>query len=69
MWECWNAVQITSNSKSFGHTANHVAGIYLLTPLDFFKLSVFSLCQFYYSESQNSDEKGPHSFVLLRPKR
>ena len=43
MWECsfkssWNAVQMTSNSKSFSHIANLVAGIWvfknLLTPLD-----------------------------------
>ena len=27
MWECWNAVQITSNSNSFSHIPNHVASI------------------------------------------
>ena len=54
MLECsfksnWNTVQMTSNSKSFCHIANHVAGIWVLIvfgPYGFFKLSPFSLCQF-----------------------
>ena len=34
MWECsfkssWNAVQMTSNSKSFSHIANLVAGVWV----------------------------------------
>ena len=39
MWECsfkssWNAFQMTSNSKSFGHIANLVASIWVLKAFD-----------------------------------
>ena len=39
MWECsfkssWNAVQMTSNSKSFSHIASLVAGIWGLKAFD-----------------------------------
>ena len=54
IWECsfknsWNAVQMTSNSKSFGHIANHVAGIWVLKVFDpsaYINLIIFLLCQF-----------------------
>ena len=49
IWDCsfknnWNAVQITSTSKSFCHVANHVSGIWVLKAFDpsgFFNLSRF----------------------------
>ena len=42
MWECsfkssWNTVQMTSNSKSFSHIANLVAGIWGLKTFDPFR--------------------------------
>ena len=54
MWECsfkssWNAVQMTSNSKSFSHIANLVAGIWGLKAFDpcgYINLIPFLLCQF-----------------------
>ena len=54
MWECslkcsWNAVQMTSNSKSFTHISNLVTGIWILKTFDppgFINLISFSLCQF-----------------------
>ena len=54
MWECnfkisWNAVQMTSNSKSFSHIANLVAGIWSLKAFDpcgYINLISFLLCQF-----------------------
>ena len=53
MWECsfkssWNAVQMTSNSKSFSHIANLVEGIWGLKAFDpcgYIALIPFLLCQ------------------------
>ena len=52
MWECsfkssWNAVQMTSNSKSFSRIGNLVAGIQSLKAFDpggYINLIPFLLC-------------------------
>ena len=51
MWECWNAVQITSNSKSFSHIPNHVAGIWVLKAFE--PYGFLSWVPFRYVSSNN----------------
>ena len=77
MWECsfkssCNAVQMTSNSKSFSHIPNLVAGIWVLKTFEssgFINLISFWLCQFQHSKSWNNDRKtGPHASELYRSK-